>query len=73
MSKSAPAGRPAALTGLAKVNALRSIKVRGLLATQAKLAAQGVRVSLGTLHNYARKAGIVLKQGRRPKAAKKAA
>ena len=62
-------GRPSKLSGLVRVNAVRSIRKRGLTHTQAKLAAAGVKVSIGTLHNLAKKEGIVLKQGRPAKVA----
>ena len=61
-------GRPSVLKGLNRLNAVRSIRKRGLTGTLKVLADKGIKVSIGTLHNLAKAEGIVLKQGR-PKVA----
>lgn len=62
-------GRPRALSGRNRYNAVRSIRARGLTGTLKLLADQGIKVSIGTLHNLAREEGIVLRQGRPPRKA----
>ncbi len=58
--------RPRALKGPIRVSAIKSIRKVGLTNTQKFLAEQEVYVSLGTLHNLAKKNRIKVRQGRPP-------
>lgn len=52
------------LTGRNRERAVQSIMIRGLLKTKERLAKSGIHVSMGTLHNLAKKEKIKLPQGR---------